>query len=349
MLNEHYILQCIEPYLNAKREISEFEFFELFAKLTTKEHYEIVNIMIRHGIEYVDEKEEDAASLAPVGQLIQAAGEKDHTHYLHLTNEQLAVIAQQGDKAAAMALIEKNKRFIYQVVKRQIKRHARIHVTEEDLFQEGCIGLLKAITRYDPSLDYYFLTYGEYWIRQTIVRSIVDEGYMIRLPAHTFEKVTKISGYRQRYPALSRSELIDLIIHTEAEAGKTVSRREIVKYFMLADYYLNTTSLNDFVGDQGDTELMSFMPDDGEDSVEEIIERKELSEILSRLLHTLTPREEAIIKARYGFGTDNPMTLEALGNDFKVTRERIRQIEAKALRKLRQPCRCHCLRGHREV
>lgn len=197
VLNEEYILKLIKPYLNSKRELSEFEFFELFSELTRKEHYEIVKLLIKHNIEYVDEKEEDAENLKLAEDLFHSCESTDYKNLLHLTNEQLAVMAQSGDNAAISALIDKNKRFIYQIVKRQQKQHPNINMTEEDLFQEGCIGMMKAIERFDASLDYYFLTYCGNWIRQVISRNIIDNGYMIRIPVHRFDKIIRVTNYRQ--------------------------------------------------------------------------------------------------------------------------------------------------------
>ena len=345
MLNEEYVLKLIEPYLNSKRELSEFEFFELFSELTRREHYEIVKLLIKHDIDYVDEKDEEIEQLEIADGLFRSSESTDYKNLLHLTNEQLAVMAQSGDNAAVSALIEKNKRFIYQLVKRQQKQHPNISMTEEDLFQEGCVGVIKAIEKFDASLDYYFLTYCGNWIRQMISRNIVDSGYMIRIPVHMYEKTVKITSYRQANPLLNQTELIDLIIGTETAAEKPITPTEILKCLSMADYYLNTTSLNVFVGEAQEIELMDLLPDTETISLEEIIVDRELREVINRLLKTLTPREGEIIRARFGIETGIPLTLEAVGRIYNVTRERIRQIEAKAIRKLRHPSRAKYLKG----
>ena len=345
MLNEEYVLKLIEPYLNSKRELSEFEFFELFSELTRREHYEIIKLLIKHDIDYVDEKEEDAEQFKHADNLFHLSESTDYKNLLHLTNEQLAVMAQSGDNAAVSALIEKNKRFIYQIVRHQQKQHPNINMTEEDLFQEGCVGIMKAIDKFDASLDYYFLTYCGNWIRQVISRKIIDNGYMIRIPVHMYEKIVKITNYRQQNPLLNQVELIDLIINLESDAEKPITRQEILKCLSMADYYLNTASLNILVGEDEKTELMDFLPDTEAVPLEEIVENREMIEVINRILKTLKPREEEIIRARFGIDTGMPLTLEAIGEIHNVTRERIRQIEAKAIRRLRHPSRAKHLKG----
>ena len=346
MINEEFVLKLIRPYLNSKRELSEYEFFDLFADLTRREHYVIIEILIKHNIEYVDEKEEEAEELNHVDEIVQQHESTDYKNLLHLKNEQLAVIAQNGDVAATMALIEKNKRFIYRIIHRHLQMHPFIGLTDEDLYQEGCIGVIEAIKRYDATLDYFFLTYCGDWVRQKISRSIVNTGFHIRLPVHLYEKVKRVNGYRSHNPTLSMSELISFIVNEEIDAERYMTVEEVMRCLSFSEYYFNTSSLNAFVGEDESTELFELIPDDEISSVEERVLDNVLSYDLSQILNTLTPREERIIRLRYGLDSGTPMTLEEVGNIHNVTRERIRQIEAKALRKLRHPSRSEFIKDY---
>ena len=343
MLDENFILEMIKPHLNAKRELSEFEFCELFSDLEKREQYEVVNIMIQHDIEYVDEKEEETASLSDVG-VLSASGDGDYKQLAHLSNEQLCVLYQKGDKTALAALVDKNKRFIYQLA---MKIHGQYHqttLTVEDLYAEGAIGLMEAAARFDPSLNNKFLTYCWHHIRQKITRSAIDTGFMIRLPVHVFERVMKVNKYRKRYPVANKKELLERI-NADNAFGFPLAMDDLRKYIAYADAYLNTTSLNVPVGEDGDSELTDFIPDTSE-SVEDTVFQQELHDMLDNVLSTLTAREEKVIRMRFGLDNGRPMTLEQVGYEYYVTRERIRQIEVKALRKLRHPSRSKRLKDY---
>lgn len=142
--------------------------------------------------------------------------------------------------------------------------------------------------------------------------------------------------------------LVDLILNSETDAGRPITRQEIIKCLLMAEYYLNTRSLNTLVGEDEETELIEFLPDNEAPSIDEIISDRERAETLDRILKTLKPREEKIIRARFGLGTGEPLTLEAIGKMHNLTRERIRQIEVKAIRKLKHASRSEHLKGFLE-
>ncbi len=337
MLNEAFILRRIEPYLNSKRELSEFEFTELFAKLTLQEQYEIVQIMIANNIEYVDEKEEEACLLNKVAYLRQNESTKDFKGLLSLTNEELCIMAQRGEQIAAAAIIEKNKRFVYKIALKLYGRFSQTCLTVDDLYQEGNVGLIDAIDRFDPLTGYKFTTYSWFWIRQRILRSAIGTGYLIRIPDHQFEKLMKLYACRKKNPWATSDELVEIM------GSNKYTQDEILYLIKLTDQYLNTASLNSLVGGDGDAELIEFIPDENT-SLEDTVSKDLLKEEIMDVLDTLTPREEKVLRLRFGLDDGCSRTLEEVGKEFAVTRERIRQIEVKALRKLRHPSRSKKLR-----
>lgn len=344
MLNEQYILNLIRPYLNTKRELSEFEFFELFSELEKQEQYEVINIMIKNDIDFVLEKEEETKTLDDVQILKTQSQEadKDFRKMTQLTNEQLCVMYQQGDKAALSALLEKNKRFVYQMAMKIQKEYRQEILTVEDLFMEGNLGLIEAANRFDVTKGFMFTTYSWHWIRQKIVRTIMDDGYMIRIPVHLFEKLIKVNNCRKRHHDATFDELLQFLCD---EDGMVLTLGELDHLLVCSDLYMNTLSLNDVVGEDGDTERIEFIPDEGM-AVEEIVIGDQLKQDIRKVLGTLTEREQKVLDLRFGLTSGHEMTLEDVGEIYGVTRERIRQIEEKALCKLRHSLRSRRLKDY---
>ena len=331
MLNESYILQAIKPHLNAKRELSEFEFFELFSGLERREQYEVINIMIAHNIDLVEEKEEEAEQIDRADIIRSSTADTGYEQMLRLSNEELCVLAQQGDARATAAILKKNERFVYQLASKLYKKFAQNCLTIEDLFQEGNLGMLEAIERFNVGMDYKFLTYSWHWIRQRITRAAIDQGYLVRLPVHIFEKVIKVAAYRGKYPGATLSELAERM----RADGQSATLEDVQFCAMLGELYLNTASLNALIGEDSDTELQDVLPDGDTPPVEDAVMSVELREVCEQILKALTPKEEKVIRLRFGFDGGREYTLEEVGNIFQVTRERIRQVEKKALNKLR--------------
>lgn len=342
MLNEQYILSLMHPYLNSKRELSEFEFFELFSGLDRREQYEAVNIMIKNDLDLVDEKEEETKELESADILKTEDTGKDHRKMMQLTNEQLCVMFQQGNTIALAALMEKNKRFVYQMAMKIAKEYKQQSLTVEDLYMEGNLGLIEAAKKFDVEMDYKFTTYSWHWIRQKIVRCAIDTGYMIRIPVHLFDKLIKVNNCRRRHSGASFSELLDYL-RTEDEMELSPGiLEELIAY---SDLYMNTVSLNDIIGEEDDTERIEFVPDE-KMNTENVILGECLKRDMREVLNTLTERERKVLDLRFGLTSGHEMTLEQVGKIYNVTRERIRQIEAKALRKLRHPSRSKKLKDY---
>lgn len=356
MLNREYILETIRPYLTKDKKLRESDFNRLFSALTRKEQYQIIEILIDEDIDYVDDEDSppiDQKSIIDIFTEIESESivetKKSHAtpkstlgrdakQLLGLKNEQLCALYQQGDPLALEALVLKNEKFVYRDALSLSKQFKQDSLTIDDIVQYGNIGLIAAADRFDVTRGFSFLTYAGHWIKQSITRNIIDYAYLIRLPVHVMERVRRFLGVRAAHPNFTEAELIEEII----TLGYAASAKEIRHLLNLGDLYLNTTSLNTFVGEDEETELEEFIPSDS--SVEDVVEQTFLRESLEKVLSTLAPREEKILRLRFGFDDGIERTLEDVGKMFNVTRERIRQIENKALRKLRHPSRTKHIR-----
>lgn len=356
MLNREYILEAIRPYLTKDKKLRESDFNRLFSDLTRKEQYQIIEILIDADIDYVDDEASppiDQKSIIDIFTEIESESivetKKSHAapkstlgrdakQLLGLKNEQLCTLYQQGDPLALEALVLKNEKFVYRDALALSKQFKQDSLTIDDIVQYGNIGLIAAADRFDVTRGFSFLTYAGHWIKQSITRNIIDHAYLIRLPVHVMERARRFWGVRAAHPNFTEAELIEEII----TLGYATSAKEIRHLLNLGDLYLNTTSLNVLVGEDEETELEEFIPSDS--SVEDVVEQTFLRESLENVLSTLTPREEKILRLRFGFDDGIERTLEDVGKMFNVTRERIRQIENKALRKLRHPSRTKHIR-----
>lgn len=323
MLNKNFILSRIYPFLNKNNELSEAQFFELFGNLEQKEQYEIINIMIDNNIDYVEEKEEES-SLSYV---------TEYRDLKHISNEMLCHMAQNGDQSATAALIENNKLFIYKIAL-QINYSFNQHsLSMDDLFQEGCLGVLEAIKNFDITKDNKFITYSWYWIKQRITRAIMDTGFIIRIPVHKFEKMIRILNCLKQNQNATHKELSFIL--------ETISENEVLELLSIYENYLNTTSLNLLIDEDSTTELRELLPYEPDITLEDKIIYNSLKTELNNVLSTLNSREQRILELRFGILDGKEHTLEEIGSIYKVTRERIRQIEAKAFKKLRHPSRAN--------
>ena len=253
-----------------------------------------------------------------------------------LTSEEeieLAIRISENDQEAKQRLSEANLRLVVSIAKRYVGRGMQFL----DLIQEGNLGLIKAVDKFDYTKGFKFSTYATWWIRQAITRAIADQARTIRIPVHMVETINKVKK--------TNSQLLH-------ENGRDPTAEEIAekldmpveKVREILRVAQEPVSLETPIGEEEDSHLGDFIPDDDAQAPVDAASMALMREQLAEVLKTLTPREARVLSLRYGLEDGNPKTLEEVGKEFNVTRERIRQIEAKALRKLRHPSRSKKLR-----
>ena len=307
---------------------------------------ELYNALSENKIAVVSENEEEEAKVKddevltkdltindPVRMYLKEIGQ---VKLLTLEDElELADRIAVGDENAKATLAEATLRLVVSIAKRYVGRGMLFL----DLIQEGNIGLMKAVDKFDVSKGYKFSTYATWWIRQAITRAIADQARTIRVPVHMVETINKLARIeRQLTLELNREP-------TEEELSKKmgISVDKIREIYKISQ---EPVSLETPIGEEEDSHLGDFIPDETNMSPEDFAVNELLKDEISEVLLTLTEREEKVIRLRFGLEDGRPRTLEEVGQLFGVTRERIRQIEAKALRKLRHPSRSRKLKDY---
>ena len=294
----------------------------------------LINDDIEEDVEKIDISVPDGISIEdPVRMYLKEIGK---VPLLSAEEEiELAKKMEEGDERAKQKLAEANLRLVVSIAKRYVGRGMLFL----DLIQEGNLGLIKAVEKFDYRKGYKFSTYATWWIRQAITRAIADQARTIRIPVHMVETINKlIRVQRQLLQELGREPQPEEIAK---EMDIPVERvREILKISQ------EPVSLETPIGEEEDSHLGDFIPDDDAPAPAEAASLVLLKEQINQVLSTLTEREEKVLRLRFGLEDGRSRTLEEVGQQFNVTRERIRQIEAKALRKLRHPNRSNKVRDY---
>ena len=325
-------------------------FDELEAKLekltlTAEQNAELYRYLAENGVKIVDTFDKDNSALYksigdvavddPVKMYLKDIGKVPL-----LSTEEEAELAKRmldGDEDAKQKLSEANLRLVVSIAKRYVGRGMLFL----DLIQEGNLGLMKAVEKFDYTKGFKFSTYATWWIRQAITRAIADQARTIRIPVHMVETINRqVRAQRALLQELGREP-------TPEEIGEYmgIPAEKVVEIQKIAQ---DPVSLETPIGEEEDSHLVDFIEDTKTIAPGDMAAQSMLREQLIAALHKLTPREEKVIRLRYGLDDGRQRTLEEVGKEFNVTRERIRQIEAKALRKLRNPSKSKKLRDYLE-
>ena len=260
---------------------------------------------------------------------------QSENHLDDAERQQLLDLVSQGDTARE-ALADANLRLVVSVARRYSNRGVPLI----DLIQEGNLGLLRAVEKFDWRRGFKFSTYATWWIRQAVSRAIADDARTIRIPVHLYDVVNRMARISsQLHQELGREptdEEVGALLHMSADRVRELNQ-----------VLPQPVSLDGFVGEDQDTPLSDMVADDDATTIESVAEQRLLADRVRDTLQTLTPRERRVIELRFGLIGDKDETLTSIGREIGVTRERIRQIESKALRKLRHPSRAKRLRGFR--
>lgn len=361
-MNEKLILGMVRKYVkNGQLTYDDFE--KVFDILSTKEQYAVIDILHKNSIELVDRidafsdynKSGDSEDFAQASdedfrKLYEESIESDESSQnnefdseeiflkvrknIHMTNETLVKLIQEGDLQAKQDLCIKNARLIYAVALKYYKISGN-KLELDDLVQTGMLGMLRAAETFDFSVGTKFTTYATWWIRQAITRDIFDNGFSIRIPVHKMEQIFKVCRLDVLF-SYERDYQMRLFLISDYSGLPESTVEECLKLY---HQYLRSASLDVPIGEDEDISLGEMIPSERDPLPEDIVSSMLLKRDLETVLETLTGKEQEVLRLRFGLDDGRARTLEEVGKYFNVTRERIRQIEAKAIRKLRHPSR----------
>ena len=369
-MNKEIILSMAQPYVRDSA-ITYDEFDNIYSMLSRKEQYVVVEILFAQGINLVDKHVEEEAIVLDIDNPDEKDFDSDEDFEVlydealfkdkgldHETINELVVhkvikqsnkilcsLIQEGNRQAMQDLCIKNKSLVDKYAAAYERRYGN-RLDFDDLEQVGFWGLITAAQKYNISQGTSFSTYAVYWIKQAISREIMENGYAIRIPVHMMEKIFQVISEDNRLAIQNVDKLQDRIqmIADELSLDEKVVRECLI----LRNNYLSYASLDAPVGEEEDSVLGDFIPIDEEESVDSIIQNRDLHDSLEKVMEMLTKRERLILELRFGWQDGHICTLEEIGNICGVTRERIRQIEAKAIRKMRHPSRSKVLKPYLE-
>ncbi|CEO35455.1 RNA polymerase factor sigma-70 RpoD [[Clostridium] sordellii] len=349
-MNVEYLMYLLKDYINENKELLKEGADNILKKLSKKEQQKLIELFKKEGIKIVDKfekthKKEDNKSDKKQEQV------KKQTKTLppisnkkvNIGNEQLCLMYQRGDEHALDLLAIKNQALLKDRASKYIKAYN--HKLEfEDLEQYAFLGLERAARGFDDSKGFKFTTYAVNWIDQSITRSIMDYGFTVRVPVHIFDKIKKVIKSTNTIHFDREKDLVEYLKKTEG-----YSESKCYEIIYLYKYLLKPTSLDTPIGESEESSMLDILVADEEQNIENIIIENEFKDTINTVLSYLTEKEEHIIRLRFGLDDDKPRTLEQIGEIYGVTRERIRQIESKALTKLKHPSRIKYLKTFMEA
>ena len=351
--NEQAVMNLVKPHVTGNS-LTWQAFDRIFSFLSGEEKDAVQTILAARGISLGVQDDMAQAFAAEFAVDNSAFGGNDPLAFAYAgkkgagrMNELLVRAAQAGNKSAKEQLFLDNDALVWNVA-RKYTYMCGTCLTEEDLHQAGREGMLKAIDRFNCDLGYKFSTYALWWIRQAVIREVENNGRTIRIPVHKQEQARRVmrvynSMFHQKAPTAQR---VNEVVKKLEEMGRPLNEDQVLECIQLNDYVMGCVSLDSPVGEDGDTVLGDFIAADRRDNPEILLEQMCLRSDLMDVLDMLMPREAKVLIRRYGLDGMGQRTLEEVGQEFSVTRERIRQIEAKAMRKLRHPSRSNKLRAY---
>lgn len=335
-MNEQLIIQKVKSYLNSKNELLYSDFEAIFYFLERKEQYAVSNFLDSIGIELVDCKSIEDVYVAPSTMdkkkkniIIKKNYKKNKNQfpYISESNEYLVELFQKtNNQQILQILIKKNEKYIYQLIQKYSFYYSHT-LEEEDLYQIAVIGFIKGCQRFDCNKGYNLLTYVTFWIRQILNRQIMDIGFLIRLPAHVWEKIKKLG---KEFDGDFLSEIKDDKLY-----------EDYTKIMLLKKNYLNPEYLDSYVNDDQNIQILDTISNitclvNRVKQPEEYLAELELNDIVIASLYNLPTRERKIIISRFALEEEEKKTLEEIGENYGISRERIRQLEAKSLKKIKK-------------